>query len=145
MRKYYSFSLFVLFIFAVGCEEKKEPIQKQSEMNEINLNSTIAEILSNHGVQLEIKGNEIHARMSELLIVSAVTRPQKLQEGMWKSRMDMWIRTESGEEIREAFSDFGPDMDACINKNIQNFCGSTLTLYSGHLEVTMRMYWQAQR
>ncbi len=126
MRKCTHTMMFVMLIFVFGCEEKKGPVYKPEDMSEIDLNPAIAEILTNHGVQLEIKGDEIHASMSELLIISAVIRTQKLQEGMWKSRMDMWIKTESGEEIREAFSDFGPDLNGCIDKNIQNFCGSTL-------------------
>jgi len=94
-------------------------------MPEVDLNSKLAELLTNHGVKITVKEEFIDAHLPFPVKFKARATYQELN-GYISSQLDVTAISSDGTKIFESFGDFGNDIDAAINRNLVNFSMSDL-------------------
>ena len=94
-------------------------------MTEVNLNSQLAELLTNHGVKVTIEEEFIHAQLPFPVKFKARAIYQPINDYI-SSQLDVMAMTPDGEKILESFGDFGSDIEAAVNRNLSNFSISNL-------------------
>lgn len=93
--------------------------------NEIVLNTKLASLLTNHGVNVRLGNEFVNTDLISSLKFKARAVYHEIDSGI-SSRLDIMILTDNGERIIECFGDYGTTVDDAINKNFQNFSLSTL-------------------
>lgn len=94
-------------------------------MLEINLNPQLAELLNNHGIRVDIKGDYIYTDLPDHTKFRARTVYEEVNDGI-NSRLDVMAKTDFGEEIYECCGDFGATIEEAVNNNFRNFSSSSL-------------------
>lgn len=93
--------------------------------NEIVLNTKLASLLTNHGVDVRLDNEFANTDLTSSLKFKARAVYHEIDGGI-SSRLDIMILTDKGERIIECFGDYGTTVDDAINKNFQNFSLSSL-------------------
>ena len=94
-------------------------------MPEVDLNSKLAELLTNHGVNVTAEEEFIDAHLPFPVKFKARAIYQELNNYI-SSQLDVMAITPDGTRILESFGDFGNDIDAAISRNLVNFSMSDL-------------------
>ena len=94
-------------------------------MHQISVNQQLAEILTNHEVSITQDEEFIYANLSEKLKFKARSTYTVIENHI-SSQLDVMIVINNGEQIIESFGDFGLDIESAVNKNLKNFCSSSL-------------------
>lgn len=97
----------------------------ESILNEIIVNAQLADLLSNHGVHIDIDNEFVNTDFSNGLKFKTRVVYKESNGGI-SSQLDVMVVTDMGERIIECFGDFGTTIDEAINKNLQNFSLSSL-------------------
>lgn len=96
-----------------------------SDLNEMIVNTQLAELLRNHSVRVNIDSEFVNTNLSDRLKFKSRVVYHEIN-GRFSSRLDVMIVTKTGERIIECFSDIGPSLDEAIHKNFQNFSSCSL-------------------
>ena len=94
-------------------------------MLEIDLNPQFADLLKNHGIDVDITDGFINTDLPDNVKFRARTVYQEVNESI-SSRLDVMAMTDKGEEIYESCGDYGETIEEAVNNNFQNFSASSL-------------------
>ena len=94
-------------------------------MLEIDLNPEFADLLKNHGIDVDITDGFINTDLPDNLKFRARTVYEEVNESI-SSRLDVMAKTNKGEEIYESCGDYGATIEEAVNNNFQNFSASSL-------------------
>jgi len=92
---------------------------------EIDLNPEFADLLKNHGIDVDITDGFINTDLPDNLKFRARTVYEEVNESI-SSRLDVMAKTNKGEEIYESCGDYGATIEEAVNNNFQNFSASSL-------------------
>lgn len=94
-------------------------------MLEIDLNPQFAELLTHHGISVDITDEFIKTDLPDNVKFRARTVYQEINKNI-SSRLDVMARTEKGEDIYESCGDYGTTIEEAVQNNFQNFSASSL-------------------
>ncbi len=94
-------------------------------MLEIDLNLQFADLLKNHGIDVDITDGFINTDLPDNLKFRAKSVYQEVNESI-SSRLDVMAMTDKGEEIYESCGDYGATIEEAVNNNFKNFSAGSL-------------------
>ena len=94
-------------------------------MTEIVVNTQLAELLKDHGVQIQTDDEFVNSDLTGHIKFKARAVYHEVNKGI-SSRLDVMVVSDDGYRIIESFGDFGTTVDEAINRNFQNFSLSSL-------------------
>ena len=94
-------------------------------MPEINLNLNFADLLKNHGINVEIADEFIQTDLPNKVKFKARTE-YTTAGGNINSRLDVMALTDKGEQIIESCGDVGSTIEDAVSRNFKNFSMGSL-------------------
>ena len=94
-------------------------------MTEINVNQSLAAILSNHHISFTLDNEFIYTAYPLKARFKATAHYFPVNDYI-SSRLDVTVITDDGETIIECFGDFGADVETAIKNNLKNFSLNSL-------------------
>lgn len=94
-------------------------------MLEIDLNPQFADLLKNHGVNVDISDEFIDTDLVDNIKFRAKAVYQEINKTI-SSRLDVMALTDKGEQISESCGDYGATIQEAVNNNLRNFSASSL-------------------
>jgi hypothetical protein len=94
-------------------------------MPEVVLNEKLAEILTQHGVEITVDDEFIYTDLPSKVKLKARAIFTEIN-GCISSQMDVTVIPDTGEMIMESFGDFGKDIESATTNNLANFCMGSL-------------------
>jgi hypothetical protein len=94
-------------------------------MSEVDLNKKLSEILIAHGVDVSLDEDFVYASLPSILRFKTRAIYNDVNN-IISSQLDVKAISVDEKVIVESFGDFAPDLETAINRNLRNFCLSSL-------------------